>query len=140
VPSAEYPYYLLTYIPAVHKRNSTQNNKILAEMMGSNNIILPVTLAAKLGIKAGERVRVWSRAGAVEAPAQLTETIREDCVLIAHGFGHRSRLLTVTGGRGVRDGDLVPAQSVDEVVAAGNYGGASCIMDAVVNIGKAGAA
>lgn len=140
LPSTEYPYYLLTFIPAVHKRNTTQNNKILNEMMGSNNIILSVSLATKLGIKAGERVRVWSRVGSVEAPAQLTETIREDCVMLAHGFGHRSRLLTVAGGRGVRDGDLVPSQSIDEVVAAVNFGGASCIMDAVVNVGKASAA
>jgi thiosulfate reductase/polysulfide reductase chain A len=139
-PSAEYPFYLLTFIPAVHKRNSTQNNKILNEMMGANNILLPQTLAAKLGIKTGELVRVWSRVGSVEAPAQITETIREDCVMLAHGFGHRSRLLSVAGGKGVRDGDLVPAQSVDEVVAASNFGGAACIMEAVVNVAKAGIA
>ncbi len=140
IPSAEYPLYLLTFIPAVHKRNTTQNNRILNEMMGTNRVMVPAGLAAKMGIREGEMVRVWSRVGSVEAPAQLTETIREDCVMIAHGFGHRSRLLSVAGQKGVRDGDLVPSQSVDEVVAANNYGGSSCIMDAVVNIAKVGAA
>lgn len=140
LPSSEYPYFLLTFIPAVHKRNTTQNNQILNEMMGTNPVILSRTLATRLGIKAGEMVRVWSRVGAVEAPAAITDTIREDCVMLAHGFGHRSRMLSVAGGRGVRDGDLVPSQSIDEVVAASNYGGASCIMDAVVNVAKAGAA
>jgi len=136
LPSTEYPYYLLTYIPAVHKRNSTQNNKILNEMLPSNRALVPATLAAKLGIKEGDTVRFTSRAGSVELPAHLTETLREDCVMLAHGFGHRSRAMSMAGLKGVRDGDLVPSQSMDDVVAAGNFGGASCIMDAVVNIEK----
>jgi thiosulfate reductase/polysulfide reductase chain A len=72
--------------------------------------------------------------GTVELPAHLTETIREDCVMVAHGFGHRSRAMSVAGFKGVRDGDLIPAQSMDELVAAGNFGGSACIMDAVVTI------
>ena len=82
-------------------------------------------------------MRVWSRAGEIRLPAHLTETIREDCVQVAHGFGHRSRLLGTAGGKGVRDGDVVPESSADEMVRLGNYAGASCIMDAVVNIEKA---
>jgi thiosulfate reductase/polysulfide reductase chain A len=136
LPTPEYPYYLLTYIPAVHKRNSTQNNKILNEMMPSNTALLPGTLAAKLGIKDGDTVRVTSRVGSIELPAQVTERLREDCVMVAHGFGHRSRALSVAGLKGVRDGDLVPAQSMDDAVKAGNFGGASCIMDAVVSVEK----
>jgi hypothetical protein len=54
--------------------------------------------------------------------------------MVLHGFGHRSRLLTKAGGLGVRDGDVIPDQSIDEMVKAGNYAGAACIMDAVVNI------
>ncbi|MBL8230789.1 MAG: hypothetical protein JNL98_20010, partial [Bryobacterales bacterium] len=41
------------------------------------------------------------------------------------------------GGKGARDGDLVPSQSIDDLVRAGNFGGASCIMDAVVQVEKA---
>lgn len=137
-PSAEYPYYYLTFIPAVHKRNSTQNNPILHEMFPSNAALIPKQLATKLGIGDGDMVRIRSRAGAIELPAQLTERLRPDCVLVAHGFGHRSKRLSLAGGVGVRDGDIVPAQSMEDIVKAGNFGGASCIMDAVVSVEKIG--
>lgn len=133
-PSAEYPYYYLTFIPGIHRRNTTQNNAILHEMMPTNAAIINPALAAKLGISEGQMVRVRSRVGMVELPAHLSQTIRPDCVQIAHGFGHRSRLLTKAGLNGVRDGDLVPDASIEDFIAAGNYGGSSCIMDAVVNI------
>jgi hypothetical protein len=79
-------------------------------------------------------VRIRSRVGAIELPAHITETLRPDCVMVAHGFGHRSRLLSLAAGKGVRDGDVIPSRTVEEFVAAGNFGGAACIMDAVVNI------
>jgi thiosulfate reductase/polysulfide reductase chain A len=135
-PSAEYPYYYTTFIPGIHKRNTTENNRILSEIMSTNHANMNPELAKKLGVKEGEKVRIWSRAGAIELPAHLTETIRPDAVMVEHGFGHRSKLLTETGGKGVRDGDVVPESSVDEMIRLGNYGGASCIMDAVCNIVK----
>ena len=134
LPSAQYPYYYLTYIPAIHKRNSTENNRILNEIMPTNAAIMNPKLAAKLGVKEGQMVRIKSRAGEVELPAHLSQTIREDAVQVAHGFGHRSRMLGAAGGKGVRDGDIVPNASIDDFVAAKNFGGSSCIMDAVVDI------
>jgi len=133
-PSAEYPYYYLTFIPAIHRRNSTQNNPILHEMMPTNAAIISRTLAERLGIREGQMVRIRSRVGAIELPAHITETLRPDCVMVAHGFGHRSRLLSLAAGKGVRDGDVIPSRTVEEFVAAGNFGGSACIMDAVVNI------
>jgi thiosulfate reductase / polysulfide reductase chain A len=134
LPSAQYPYYYLTFIPAVHKRSSTQNNPILNEMVPTNSAILNPTLAAKLKIVEGQMVRVTSRAGSIQLPAHLSETLRADAVMVAHGFGHRSRLLRTSGGKGVRDGDIVPDQTVDDLIKSVNYGGAACIMDAVVRI------
>jgi thiosulfate reductase/polysulfide reductase chain A len=133
-PSADYPYYYVTFIPAIHRRNSTQNNPILHEMMPTNAAIISRTLAERLGIREGQMVRIRSRVGAIELPAHITETLRPDCVMVAHGFGHRSRLLSLAAGKGVRDGDVIPSRTVEEFVAAGNFGGAACIMDAVVNI------
>jgi thiosulfate reductase/polysulfide reductase chain A len=118
----------------VHKRNTTQNNAILHEMMPTNSALLHPKLAAHLKIKEGQTIRVSSRVGAIELPAHLTETLREDCVMVAHGFGHRSRLLSNASGKGVRDGDLVPDNSPEEMLSMGNFGGSSCIMDVVVNI------
>lgn len=133
-PSAEYPYYYLTFIPGVHKRNTTQNNRILHEMMPTNAAILNPALARKLGVAEGAMVQVRSRVGSIELPAHLSESMRPDCVMVAHGFGHRSRLLTAAGGKGVRDGDIVPSQSIEECIAAKNFGGSACIMDAVVQV------
>ena len=134
LPTDDYPYYYLTYIPAIHRRNTTQNNALLNEIMPTNAALVNTALATKLGIKEGQKVRIRSRAGAIELPAHLTNTLREDCVMVAHGFGHRSKLLTKGGLKGVRDGDVVPASSAEEMIRLGNYGGASCIMDAVVQI------
>ena len=134
LPNGDYPYYYLTYIPGIHKRNTTENNRILNEIMPTNAAILNPALARQLGIQEGQPIRVRSRVGQIELPAHLSETIRPDAVMVAHGFGHRSRYLGAAGGKGVRDGDIVPDASIDDFVAAGNYGGASCIMDAVCAI------
>ncbi|MFN0165988.1 MAG: molybdopterin-dependent oxidoreductase [Bryobacteraceae bacterium] len=134
LPSAEYPYYYLTFIPAVHRRNTTENNKILNEMLGTTVAQMNPELARKLGIQEGQTIRIRSRVGAIELPAHLTATLRADSVLVPHGFGHRSRLLGTAGGKGVRDGDVIPSQSIQEMVDSVNYAGAACIMDAVVAI------
>jgi thiosulfate reductase/polysulfide reductase chain A len=134
LPSPEYPYYYLTFIPAIHRRASSQNNAILHEMMPDNTALINPALAAKLGIREGDRVRIRSRAGAIELPAHLTETLRPDCVMVAHGFGHRSKFLRLAGGKGARDGDVIPDWSVEEMIQAGDWFGSGAIMDAVVNI------
>lgn len=133
-PSPEYPYYYLTFIPAVHRRNSTENNPILHEMLPTNAAMINPALAAKLGIREGDRVRIRSRSGSIELPAHLTETLRPDCVMVAHGFGHRSKLLTLASGKGARDGDVIPDWSIEEMIRARDFFGAGAIMDAVVNI------
>ena len=137
-PDDQYPYYFVTFIPGVHKRNSTQNNAILNELMGTNSVLMHPSLAAEHGITEGRLVRVWSRVGSIQLPAQFTERLRPDCVMVAHGFGHRSRLLSKAGGRGERDGDLIPASSIEEVIALKNFAGAGCIMDAVCNVEPVG--
>ncbi|MBS1854343.1 MAG: molybdopterin-dependent oxidoreductase [Acidobacteria bacterium] len=134
LPSVDYPYYYLTFIPAVHRRNSTENNPFLHEIFPTNAAMLNTALAAKLKVKEGQSVRITSRAGSIVLPAHLTETLRPDAVMVAHGFGHRSKMLSLAGGQGARDGDIIPDQSADDMVQALNYGGAACIMDAVVQI------
>ncbi|MBK9167372.1 MAG: molybdopterin-dependent oxidoreductase [Bryobacterales bacterium] len=133
-PSAQYPYYLLTYIPAVHRRNSSQNNAILHEMMPENAAVMHPSLAAKLGLAEGMPARVSSRVGSITLPAHLTETVRPDCVLVAHGFGHVSPKVRLASARGARDSDLIPGLSIDEVAVPENFGGSGCVMDAVVNV------
>lgn len=138
LPDSEYPYYYLTFIPGIHKRNTTENNRILHEIMPTNAAILNPALAKKLGVGEGQTVRVRSKVGQLQLPAHLSETIRPDAVMVAHGFGHRSKYLGTAGGLGVRDGDVVPECSIDDFVESGNFGGASCIMDVVCAIEAVG--
>jgi len=133
-PNAEYPYYLLTYIPAVQRRNTTENNPILTEMLPVNVANMNSELARSLGIREGDLVRLRSRVGSITLAAHLVETLRPDAVLVAHGYGQRSRLMRVAWGRGERDSDLIPDQTVEEMVAAGNFAGAAGIMEAVIAI------
>lgn len=133
-PNEHYPYYYMTFIPAIHKRNTTQNMAILNEIMPTNHAIINPAMARRHGITEGRKVLVRSRAGQIELPAHLSETVPPDVVMVAHGFGHASRALSKAGGKGVRDGDLIANPSIDDFVKAGNFGGSSCIMDAVCNI------
>lgn len=133
-PSADYPFYLITSIPAIHRRNSTQNNRFLHEIMPTNYVMIHPRAAQRLGVQDGDRVKVKSRVGEVQLPVKVSPQIREDCVLIPHGFGHQSRLLTLAFGKGARDGDLIPAQSMDDILARRDVGGSACIMDAVVRV------
>jgi thiosulfate reductase/polysulfide reductase chain A len=136
-PSSQYPFYLVTTIPAVHRRNSTQNVSILNEIMPTNGVTMNPGTARGLGLVAGDLVRVRSRVGEIVLPLTLAETIRPDCVLVPHGFGHQSRLLTLAYGKGARDGDLIPSMTMDEILARRDVGGSACIMDAVVSVTKA---
>jgi len=135
-PSSEYPFYLITTIPAVHRRNSTQNNRYLHELMPTNFVMIHPRTAADLRVVEGEVVKVSSRVGEVQLPVRISPEIREDCVLIPHGFGHQSRLLTLAYGKGARDGDLIPGQTMEEILARRDVGGSGCIMDAVVRVEK----
>ncbi|MGC8915642.1 MAG: molybdopterin-containing oxidoreductase family protein [Thermoanaerobaculum sp.] len=135
-PSSEYPFYLLTTIPAVHRRNSTQNDRFLHEIMPTNYVTIHPRTARELGVAEGEVVKVKSRVGEVMLPVKVSPLIREDCVLIPHGFGHSSRLLTLAYGKGARDGDLIPSQTMEEILARRDVGGCAVIMDAVVRVEK----
>ncbi|WNF26226.1 molybdopterin-dependent oxidoreductase [Streptomyces sp. C11-1] len=44
--------------------------------------------AARLGLVDGATVRIESSGGAVEAPAEITETVRSGVVSLPHGWGH----------------------------------------------------
>jgi thiosulfate reductase/polysulfide reductase chain A len=134
LPGPEYPYYLITTLPGEHKRNSTQNNLILNEIGGESYVQIHPSTAQRHGIRNGGLVRVRSRAGMVIGPVRLTETVRPDVVVVPHGFGHKSAWLSLAGGKGFCDNDLVPAQSVEDAYQHGNWLGSGCIMDSVVAI------
>lgn len=132
--SEEFPFYLITFLPGNHKRNSTQNNAILNEIAPENHAWLNAATAKRLGIREGQTVRLRSRIGSIELYAKLTETLRPDCVVVPHGYGHHSPAMTRASGRGACDNFLIPSQSPAEMLAGRNFTGSGAIMDAVVAI------
>ena len=44
--------------------------------------------ATRLGVTSGSTVRVTSRVGSVDAPVEITESIRGGVVSLPHGWGH----------------------------------------------------
>ena len=79
--------------------------------------------AAKLGVKAGDPVKVETAAGSVEVPAYVYAGIRKDTVAIALGQGHTS-YGRYAQGRGVNALALVP-QGTDAASGALAYQGAN---------------
>ena len=72
--------------------------------------------AAARGLKHGERVRVTSRAGVVEAPLELSDEMRPGVVSLPHGWGHGrpgTRLAVASERPGVSFNDLADETLVD---------------------------
>ena len=92
---------------ATHTHAATTNNVWLAEMTPTNDLWLNPEPATRLGVATGDLVEVASRAGTVRLPARVTDEIRPDCVFMLHGFGKRSKMLTLAHNNGACDADVL---------------------------------
>ena len=99
-------FYLLTGKVGQHTQFATQNNLWLNQVYAENELWIHPKPAAERGILDGGSVKVTSDAGAVTIKAKVTEGIREDCVWMTQGFGHRSMGLKTAYGKGASDSDL----------------------------------
>ena len=89
----EYPIILTTGRVVSQFLSGTQTRRIgpLVDQYPEPQVEMHPKLAARLGIRDGERVRVLSRRGDVELPAHVVSTIRPDTVFIPyHWPGRRS--------------------------------------------------
>ena len=89
----EYPIILTTGRVVSQFLSGTQTRRIgpLVDQYPEPKVEMHPKLAARLGIRDGERVRVLSRRGDVELPAHVVSTIRPDTVFIPyHWPGRRS--------------------------------------------------
>ena len=89
----EYDLYLISYKLIEHKQSRTSFIPLLTELSGGQRVdINPITAAAK-GISQGQMVWVESHNAVtgetrrVQAPANLTHTVRPDVVAMPHHFG-----------------------------------------------------
>jgi thiosulfate reductase/polysulfide reductase chain A len=104
----------------VHTFGRTQNNPVLAQMMDENEVWVNADIALRYGLASGAYVRLRNQDGVVSNRVRVraTERIRPDCVYLVHGFGHTSRRLRRTAGRGASDSQLVTRFEVDPVMGA----------------------
>ncbi len=82
--------------------------------------------AARLGLEQGERVRITSRVGSVEAPLQVSADLMPGVVSLPHGWGHRGeglRMRVAAERPGVSCNDLVDDAALEPVVGNAIFNG-----------------
>lgn len=99
-------FYLLSGKVAQHTQMGTQNNRWLSELFPENAAWINNQVAAEKGIRDGDEVVIESSVGKVRIMAFVTEGIRPDCIFMVPGYGHISKGLTETYGRGACDSAL----------------------------------
>jgi anaerobic selenocysteine-containing dehydrogenase len=86
------------------------------------------------GIADGQRVSVESRAGRIEIPAQITDTVMPGVVSIPHGWGHgragvRLRIARAHAGRSIND--VTDDRLLDSLTGNAALSGVPVIVEAV---------
>lgn len=86
LPDQEYPIILTTGRVVSQYLSGTQTRRIgkLVDQYPEPLLEIHPVLAAKYGIKTRDMVRVSSRRGSIDLPAQVVETIRQDTVFIPY--------------------------------------------------------
>jgi assimilatory nitrate reductase catalytic subunit len=97
---AEYPMILTTGRVVSQYLSGTQTRRIgkLVEQYPEPLLEIHPETAARYGIKDRELVRVSTRRGSAEFPAQLVETIREDTVFVPYHWPGRKSVNQLTSG------------------------------------------
>jgi thiosulfate reductase/polysulfide reductase chain A len=69
-------------------------------------------------LKSGDRIRLRNQDGALSFPVKVkaTRRIRPECVYLVHGFGHTSRGLRSTFGKGASDAGLITTYRTDPLM------------------------
>jgi thiosulfate reductase/polysulfide reductase chain A len=102
----------------VHSFSRTQTNPVLSQAMDENEVWVNADAAARAGLKTGDRVRLRNQDGVVSGAVKVraTQAIRADCVYMVHGFGHTSKMLRRTLGRGASDAQLITRHETDPLM------------------------
>lgn len=112
-------YFRLLYGRApVHTFSKTQSNPLLRDMMNENELWINTDMAAKIGLRNGQKVRLKNQDGVLSDPIKIkaTERIRKDCVYMVHGFGQKSRQLRSTYKKGANDAELITKYNTDPLM------------------------
>ncbi len=117
-PAPPGSYRLLYGRAPMHSFSRTQTNPLLSDLMSENAVWLNATEAVRLGFKSGDYVRLRNQDGVLSnrVLVKATERIRPDCVYMVHGFGHTSKGLRGTVGKGASDAQLLTRYKTDPLM------------------------
>ncbi len=125
----------------INRRHLRDNNSWLHNahrlVKGRNRCTLQINPAdaARLSISNGQTVRVRSRVGAVELPAELTDDMMPGVVCMPHGYGHNRpgiRMDVAEQHAGVSANDLSDERVVDELTGNAVLSGVPVWVEAVL--------
>jgi thiosulfate reductase/polysulfide reductase chain A len=100
----------------VHTFNRTANNPWLVNEAKINPVWVNDKLAAQLGLKEGDSVKLVNQDGVTSrttTTVKVTPGIREDVVYLYHGYGTNNPKMTQAVDRGIDDTSLITKIAVD---------------------------
>ena len=122
--AADYPYILMPFESVRHRDGRGANRPWIQEMpdplstvMWDSWVEMSPELAEGLGIHDGDRIRVESPTGSIEALAALDATVRPGVVCIPFGHGHKD-FGRYAQGRGANVMNLIGSEQVDGTSAS----------------------
>jgi thiosulfate reductase/polysulfide reductase chain A len=106
-----------------HSHARSQNNPILMELQDDSPIWIHPDDAKKLGLKAGDKVTIQSKAtGYTSLPehVKITRRIQAGSIFVNHGFGHRTSRWHLGNLKGIKDNYFV-SDGVDPISGAAAF-------------------
>ena len=88
VPDAEYPMVLITgrQLEHWHTGSMTRRSAVLDAVEPEANCSLHPKTLRRMGLEAGEKVRLTTRRGSIEIMARADRAVAEDCVFVPFAF------------------------------------------------------
>ena len=117
-PAADFPFALIGRRHLRDCNSWLHNSEILVKGKNRCTLLVNKTDAERLNLQNNQIVKVSSRVGTVEIPAEITESIAPGVVSIPHGYGHARegvRLDTAKNHAGVSINDLTDHTLLDEL-------------------------
>lgn len=132
--AAEFPFSLIGRRHLRDCNSWLHNAEILVKGKNRCTLLINHADAERLNLQNNQTVKVVSRTGAVEIPAEITETIAPGVVSIPHGYGHARdgvRLDTAANHAGVSINDLTDEHVIDELTGNAAFSSVKVSVEAV---------
>jgi thiosulfate reductase/polysulfide reductase chain A len=113
-------FYRLNYGRApMHTFSRTANNPNLTDLMDENTLWINPKVSKFWNLKPDQYIWLQNQDGVVSAfpvKVRVTERIRWDSVYMVHGFGHATKQLSRSHGRGASDTQMITHVMLDPIM------------------------